>query len=212
MNNYEWHNEKIGQRVVNSLKKNNFDAIYFSGREEAVQYVMNYISSGISVGIGGSVTVKELDIVQKASEKGAVVLDHNIPELPAEEKLKIRRQQLLSDVFICSSNAITLDGALVNLDGVGNRVAAMTFGPGKVIVIAGINKVCRDVHAAHDRLKLIASPLNNKRLDKANPCVETGICMDCQTKDRICNVYSVMRKKPSITDMTVVIIGENLGY
>lgn len=207
-----WHNDTLGKKVVEALKKNSFDAVYFSNRQEAVDYVLKYVSPGAEVGLGGSMTIQELGLEEKMLAKGAHILNHNKSELSAEQKLEIRRRQLLSDVFLCSTNALTLDGVLVNIDGAGNRVAAMTFGPRKVIVVTGINKISEDVHAAFKRIKNNAAPKNNKRLNYPNPCVYTGTCMDCQGESRICRVYSILRRKPSASDITVVVIGENLGY
>ena len=207
-----WHSEAIGKRVVEALKKNNFDAVYFENKEEATKHVLGFIEKDMKIGIGGSVSLNSLSLPDKAKEKGANVLNHNLPSLTPEEKMDIRRQQLLSDLFLTSSNAITLDGYLVNVDGTGNRVAAMTFGPKKVVVVVGVNKIVKDVHSALQRLQLVASPKNNKRLQIPNPCTETGVCVNCQGKTRICTIYSIMKKKPSATDITVVLIGENLGY
>ena len=207
-----WYNEKIGNKVVEALKKNNFDAIYFADKEEAVEYALGFVKEGMQVAFGGSMTLKELGLPKRVEEKGAYTLNHNAPGLSAEEKTDIRRQQLLSDVFFSSTNALTLDGYLVNVDGVGNRVAAMSFGPKKVVVITGINKITRDIESALDRVKLIAAPKNTKRLEKPNPCGKTGICMDCQGETRICNIYTVMKKKPTASDITVIIVGEILGY
>ncbi|MBM7854558.1 hypothetical protein JOC37_000931 [Desulfohalotomaculum tongense] len=212
MNVQKWHHDTLGQRVVEALKKNEFDAVYFSNSEEAVQYVLSYISEGTTVGMGGSVTLNQLNIPEKARDKGARVLNHNLPDLSAEEKMEIRREQLTSDVFLCSTNALTLDGYLVNIDGVGNRVAAMTFGPRKVLIVAGVNKICTDVHSALQRIQLTAAPQNNKRLNLPNPCAAAGVCMDCKSKTRTCRAYSIMKRKPMLTDITVVVVGENLGY
>ncbi|MBO8137826.1 MAG: lactate utilization protein [Desulfotomaculum sp.] len=208
----QWHNDTLGKKVVEQLKKNEFDAVYFSDREEAVKHVLEYISQGNTVGIGGSMTLQQLRIPELAREKGAEVLDHNLPELSAEEKMEIRRRQLTSDVFLSSTNALTLDGCLVNIDGVGNRVAAMTFGPRKVVIVAGVNKICKDVHSALQRIQMTASPQNNKRLNLPNPCAAAGVCSDCRSKTRTCRAYSIMKRKPMTTDITVVVIGENLGY
>ncbi|MGI6065282.1 MAG: lactate utilization protein [Bacillota bacterium] len=208
----KWHQEIIGQRVVEALKNNEFDAFYVSTRQEAAECVLNFIKAGDSIGMGGSVTLEELDIPQKIAEKGAHILNHNQPGLSPEEKNNIRRRQLLSDVFLCSTNAITLDGCLVNVDGVGNRVAAMTFGPKKVVVVAGINKICEDVEAAFRRIALVAAPQNSKRLGLSNPCAVTGICADCRAKTRICSLFTVMKRKPMLSDITVVLVGEKLGY
>ncbi|MCR6545581.1 lactate utilization protein [Dehalobacterium formicoaceticum] len=208
----QWHRDTLGQQVTKALIKNEFDAVYVATRDEAVKEVLKYITPESTVGVGGSVTISDLEIPQKAAAMGAQVLNHNVPGLSDEEKMKIRRGQLLSDVFLCSSNAITLDGRLVNLDGAGNRVAAMTFGPKKIVIVAGINKICVNEKAAYERIEMIAAPMNNKRLNMANPCKEQGICSDCQTKSRACRIYSVLRKKPLLSDITVILVGEDLGY
>lgn len=212
MDVYKWHKDTLGKTVVRALKKNMFDAIYFSSREEAAVEVLKYIIPGIAIGIGGSVTVSELGIAEKAEAMGAKVLNHHRPGLSLEEMAEIRRQQLLSDVFFCSSNAITMDGYLVNVDRSGNRVAAMTFGPKKVVVVAGTNKICQDERAADERIRRIAAPANNKRLDLKNPCVATGFCCDCQGEDRLCRIYSVLKRRPMNHDITIIMIGEDLGY
>lgn len=212
MSIHEWHNETVGKRVVEALKKNNFDAVYCACREEAVQRVLEFISPGAKVGVGGSMTVQELGLLEKIAEKGATILNHNQPGLTPEQKLEIRRQQLVSDVFLTSTNALTMDGYLVNVDGSGNRVAAMTFGPKKIVIVAGINKIVPDINAAFNRIKTLASPKNNKRLNLPNPCTTTGVCMDCESKSRICNVYTVMKKKPLSSDITVIVVGDTLGY
>ena len=128
------------------------------------------------------------------------------------ERLRIRRAQLTCDVFMTGSNAVTMDGKLVNVDGTGNRVAAMIFGPEKVIVVAGINKIVRDLDAAEERIRSVAAPVNNSRIGLPNPCVKTGECMDCQGPTRICNVTTIIGKRPNTTEMHVVIVGEDMGF
>lgn len=207
-----WHAETLGQKVVKALQKNGFQAVYFADKEGAAQHVLGYISENMTVGIGGSITLNQLQLPQKAAEKGAIVLDHNVSSLTAEEKLEIRKKELLCDLFLTSSNSITLDGYLVNVDGTGNRVNAMTFGPNKVIIIAGINKISKDLNSALERVEMIAAPQNNKRLNLPNPCTVSGTCMDCKGETRICNIYSIIKRKPTLTDVEVVIVGENLGF
>jgi hypothetical protein len=114
-------------------------------------------------------------------------------------------------VFLASSNAVTEDGKLYNIDGTGNRVAAMTFGPKKVILVCGINKIVKDIDDAHRRAKERAAPMNARRLNTKTPCAETGECADCSSPQRICNVYTALVKKPSRTDITVLLVGEPLG-
>ncbi|WP_378956824.1 lactate utilization protein [Pelosinus sp. sgz500959] len=207
-----WHTEAIGKQVVNSLIKNEFDARYYSTTAEAASFIMEHVKPGIKVGFGGSMTINGMGIQDKVQLAGATVLDHGIPDITIEERIAIAKEEMLSDLYLCSSNAITLDGLLVNIDGMGNRVSAMTFGPKKVIVVVSVDKVCKDEEAAFERLEGIAAPMNNKRLSTPNPCTQTGICMNCKAKTRICRVYSVLRKKPWVTDMTVVIVGESAGY
>ncbi|MDP2857200.1 MAG: lactate utilization protein [Bacillota bacterium] len=212
MDVYQWHNEITGKRVVEALKKNHFDAIYCPDGETAVTEVMKFITPGAKVGFGGSVTTRDLKLPEKVLKAGAIVLDHQSAELDADQKAQVRLQQLTCDVFISGTNALTIDGELVNVDGTGNRVAAMIYGPKKVVIVVGINKVVADLDAAFDRIEQVASPMNNKRLARPNPCVKSGTCMDCEGGTRICNVYSILRKKPSSTDTTVIVVGEALGY
>jgi hypothetical protein len=140
-----------------------------------------------------------------------VIYDHNSTSDPAE-KDEICRQEMVSDVFLTGSNAITRDGKLYNVDGKGNRVAAMIFGPKQVIVVAGINKVVADLAAAEERVKQIAAPINCLRIGAPNPCVKTGYCMDCDSQRRICNAAVTLHKQPSASKITVLLIGEMLGF
>ena len=207
-----WHNEIIGSRVVEALKKNGFSAVYFQRGGEATEFIMDNVHKGDRVGFGGSMTVKKLGIQEKVMSKGGFVLDHGDSTLSPEDKMETMRGELLSDVFLCSSNAVTLEGELVNIDGAGNRVAAMSFGPKKVIIVVGVNKICKNEASAFERIEQIAAPKNCKRLNMPNPCTKTGVCNDCKTDTRICRIYSVIKRKPMRTDITVVVIGENFGY
>jgi hypothetical protein len=208
----KWHADALGEAAVAALKKNDFDAVYFADRDEAVKFVMGFVKSGASVGFGGSMTVAALGIKDKAIAAGAVPLDHGDPALSPEQKADVRRRQQTCDLFLCSSNAVTLDGMLVNVDGNGNRTNAMSFGPKKVVVVAGVNKIVADEAAGLQRIREYAAPMNNKRLGIQNPCVVKGVCCDCTGKTRICRIYSTLRRKPSPTDLTVVIVGEVLGF
>jgi hypothetical protein len=208
----DWHNETIGKKVVDALQKNEFDAVYFATAEEAATFIMDHVKPETKVGFGGSMTINSMGIQDRVKAVGGKVLDHGTPGLAIEEIIAIAKEEMLSDLYLCSSNAITLDGMLVNIDGMGNRVGAMSFGPKKVIIVVSIDKICKDEKAAFERLEGIAAPMNNKRLGTPNPCTRTGTCVNCQTKTRICKVYSVMKKKPMMTDITVVVIGESAGF
>lgn len=208
-----WYNEKLAKKVVENLKKNNFIAHYFDDLSEAIKYLEGCIKAYEVIAIGGSVTVaNDLKLHILAENLGKKILNHNAPNLTIEEKLNIRKKQLTADLFITSTNAITLDGKLVNVDGTGNRVAAMIFGPKKVIIVCGINKIVEDVSEAMKRIKFISAPMNAKRVNVKTPCVETGFCMDCNSRERICNVTTIIEKKPTLSDVEVVIIGKSLGF
>ncbi len=209
---FEWHHETIGKKAVEALKKNHFKACYCRDGKEALEKILELVPQEAVIGVGGSWTVTEMGVVKELEAMGHKILNHGKPGLCPEEKLEIRRGQLTSDVFITGSNAITMDGQLVNVDGFGNRVAAMIFGPGKVIVVAGINKLVSDVEEGLKRIRQVAAPINNKRLNTGNPCTVTGECMDCQGPGRICNATVILNKKPSLTDMHVFIVGEELGF
>ncbi|MBK5240125.1 lactate utilization protein [Clostridium sp.] len=209
---HDWHNETRGSRVVEELLKNGFKAIYIQNGEQTSEFIMNNIVKGDKVGFGGSMTIKKLGIQEKVKSMGGIVLDHGDPNLSPDEKMETMRGELVCDVFLCSSNAVTLEGELVNIDGVGNRIAAMSFGPKKVIIVVGVNKICKNEAAAFQRLEQIAAPKNNKRLNTPNPCTKTGVCSDCKSDSRICRVYSVIKRKPMTTDITVVVVGEDFGF
>ena len=208
----QWHNDTFGEKVVKALEKNNFQAHYAVNRTAAVEKALSLIPADATIGVGGSWTLKELGIPEQLAKKGHTVYDHNIPGLTMEDSLALRRKELLCDVFLSSANAVTLDGQLVNTDGSGNRVAAMSFGPKKVIVIVGVNKIVSDLDAAMERIETVAAPINNKRLDRPNPCTITGMCMDCQGSTRICNITSILHKRPPAIDFHVIVVGEELGF
>lgn len=206
-----WHKEELVKRVLKNLKQNFFDACYFNSSKEVVNHVLRNIYPGINIAFGGSMTVKEIELKNALIEAGANIIDHNKPGLSENEKLSVMRSQLTSDLFICSSNAVTQEGHLINVDGNGNRVAAMIFGPKKVIVIAGINKIVNNEQDAFKRLELIAGPMNMKRLERNTPCGADGICHDCSSPQRGCRAYSVIKKRPALTPFEVIIVGENIG-
>jgi L-lactate utilization protein LutB len=207
-----WHNETLGKKVVEALKKNGFEAEYCATSAEATEKILALVPEGASVGFGGSWTIMSMGIKDKLAEGGHELFDHNAPGLSNEERQEMRKKQLSCDVFLSGTNALTLDGRLVNTDGNGNRVAAMIFGPGKVIVATGANKIVRDLDAAEERRQMVSAPINNKRIGLPNPCVQTGMCMDCQTETRICNVTTVISKRPKFTPFHVFVIGEDLGF
>lgn len=208
----EHANETLGLKTVEALKRNRFHAEYYKTAQQALEQALSMIPTDATVGIGGSWTLIQLNVVELLEARGNTVFCHHKPGLTPEEILDIRRKQLTCDVFLTSTNAITEDGRLVNMDATGNRVAAMMFGPKKVIVIAGENKIAENFEAAMQRIRKTAAPQNNKRLNRPNPCVNAGECMDCQGPTRLCNITTILHKKPPVSDIHVFVVGESLGY
>jgi L-lactate utilization protein LutB len=208
----QWHLEKRITRTLNSLKKNGFNTLYASNRKEATKKILTLIPPNSLVGVGGSVTVRELGLIEALQRRGNRLAQHWQKGLSFDEIIAIERQQLTSEVFLTSSNAITESGQLVNVDGGGNRVAAMIFGPTKVIVIVGVNKIVKDIDAGLERIKRVAAPLNAKRLNLPTPCTVTGVCSDCDISERICNITTIIHRKSEETDITIVLVGETLGF
>jgi L-lactate utilization protein LutB len=210
-----WHLQKKIERMLAALRKNGFDAIYISTRKEAAAKVLELIPPNALVGVGGSVTVRELGLLEILKSRGNMIADHweaRHKELTPEQVMKVRKLLLNSDVLLTSTNAVTETGNLVNIDHAGQRVAAMIFGPEKVVIVAGVNKIVRDVDEALERIKNVAAPMNAKRLNMNVPCTVSGFCSDCDSHDRICNVTTIIERKPVHTDVTVILIGETLGY
>lgn len=204
--------QQLGKKAVEALQKNRFTAAYYQTAQDALAELLAAIPADATVGIGGSWTLMQLEVVEKLEERGNTVYCHHKPGLTPEQILEIRRKQLTCDVFLTSTNAITEDGRLVNTDATGNRVAAMMFGPKKVIILAGVNKIVGNLDEAQERIRATAAPLNNKRLKRPNPCVNTGHCMDCQGPTRLCNITTVIHKRPPASDIHVWVIGDELGY
>ncbi len=204
--------EALGLKTVEALQKNRFNASFYKTAQEALEKLFSMVTPEDSVGIAGSWTLQQLGVVETLEERGNTVFCHHKPGLSPEEVLETRRKQLTCDVFLTGTNAITIDGRLVNTDATGNRVAAMIFGPKKVIVIAGINKIVQSLEEAEERIRTTAAPLNNKRLNRSNPCVQTGKCMDCQGPTRLCNVTTVLHKRPPASDIHILLVEEELGF
>src|SRR5512145_35045 len=165
------HYESLSERAVRALARNGFDAHFVASAAEAAERVLAFAQPGKSVGFGGSMTVAALGVKEELARRGALLLDHNAPGLSPAEKREVQRRQLTCDLFLSSSNAVTLEGELVNVDGNGNRVAALSFGPAKTVVVVGANKIVRDEAAAWERLETHAAPMNASRLGKQTPCV-----------------------------------------
>lgn len=206
-------NEKVAKQVIGHLEKRRMEGSYSPTGTQAVEEIVAMIPEGASVYRCGSMTTNNLGLWEKISGRAGVkIIDPYKAGLSPEEGMEMRRQGLLADVMIASSNAITLDGRLVNLDGSGNRVAAMNFGPKKVILVVGMNKVAPDLESAMARVKHYAAPANVIRLGLRNPCAESGTCGNCSSPQRICNLWSIIEGQMIKGRIHVKLVGENLGY
>jgi len=204
-----WQLELRAKKCVEALKKNGFDSEYLPGPDQVRERVLRECAKAGSIGFGGSMTVAELGIHDALRESGKKLFDHG--RVPQGEKAAARLAQLTCDLFLTSTNAVTLTGVLVNLDMNGNRTNAMTFGPKKILVVAGAQKVVADVESAIRRIKTYVAPRNTKRLHLKTPCAVTGFCEDCDSPQRICRVYSMIERKPPHSDITVLLCGEPMG-
>lgn len=207
-----WH-EKLAEKIIVWLEKRRMQGSYAASASQAREEVLDMIPDGANVFRCGSMTAVEMGLWDALKKRSAVeVIDPYDPGLSRQEGLSLRRKGLTADVMIASSNAITLDGRLVNLDGMGNRVAAMSFGPAKVILVVGMNKVVADVETAMKRVKHIAAPPNAIRVNMDTPCVKNGLCSDCRSPQRICNMWSIIEGHMVKDRIHVKLVGEDMGY
>ena len=209
--NLNWHGEKMIEAAAEALKKNNFTVHLAAGSAEAVEKLLSLIEIKDRVACGGSPTIKQIGIREALKKRGQITAGSRPFKTPAES-LESRRNSLLADVFMASPNAVTLDGKLMFLESIGNRTGGMAFGPGRVIAVLGFNKIVSSVESGWERIRFHSAPVNAKRLNLSTPCAKTGICADCSSEQRICNIEMVLRKKPKHTKYDIILINEDLGY
>jgi hypothetical protein len=207
----QWFQEKQVERVINALKKNNFEAMFLPDSKSACAEVLKQIPDGASVGVGGSVTLTQIGLLDDLGKRNIQLIWPVRQGKTPGEVFDLIRKSFSVDVFLSGTNAVTEDGKLFNVDATGNRVGAMFIGPKKTIIITGVNKIVKDLEAAEKRVKEWVAPQNAIRLGRKTPCVETGVCADCKSPDRICNIYVTLAKKPVRTEVLVILVGEQLG-
>ena len=178
--------EKRAQILVNNLRGRHFDAWYCENREEALEKALALIPEGASVGWGGAMSAQQIGLMERLNAGNYRAIDRD-KTTSVEERQAAMKQCLMADVFITGANAISLDGQMVNVDGIGNRVAAIVYGPESVIVIAGVNKIVDTLEDAVRRARTVAAPMNKQRFDSKTPCEVTGVCGDCKSEGCICN-------------------------
>lgn len=202
--------DTLGPTIVTALKKRHFDAYYCQTRAEGVQKVLELVPETDVVGWGGSATMEELGILDIMRKRNSVI-DRDAANSP-EERMELMRKALHSDTFLMSSNAISADGQLYNIDGNGNRLAALVFGPNSVVVVAGMNKVTKTIEDAASRARNLASPANAQRFDVSTPCCATGNCGDCLSTSSICASLVQTRICRPAGRIKVVLVGDSLGF
>ncbi|MGQ9856462.1 MAG: lactate utilization protein [Fervidobacterium sp.] len=184
---YNWRYESLAEQLSKEMKKRYFEVFVVHSKEELLETVKSIIPEGVSVSNGGSLTLTETGILDLLRSGNYVYYDRASAQTSQERK-EIELKSFTVDYYLSSANAITSDGKLVFLDGNGNRVAAILYGPKNVVIIASVNKVVDDVENARRRLQFI-SPMNSKRLNLETPCTKIGYCVDCNNNQRICNYF-----------------------
>ena len=207
----EQRNERLAQAIIKNLKRRHIEGFYCATAQEAVKKVSDLIEDGSSVTWGGTMTVRNIGLPDYLRSRGTLkVLDRDLVNTP-QEKQDMYIKAFSADVYLSSANAISEDGVIVNIDGTGNRVAAITWGPKKVIFVIGLNKVAQNVEAALARARSTASPINASRFDIKTPCQTDGVCHNCNSPQSICNYVHFLRNSPNGRHL-VVLVGESLGY
>jgi hypothetical protein len=208
----KWKNLCKAKEIVEILNKKHFKASYVETLDEAKEKLIGMIEKGASVAIGGSTTLSDMGMVEVLRNGNYQFFDR-YQKLPFDPDIvEIHRQSLTADYLITGTNAITKHGELVNTDCTGNRVAPMIFGPQNVIIVAGINKIVDSLDDAFKRIREIA-PMNSKRIKHETPCVETGFCVDCDCKKRICNFTTIIHNGIKFEGrIKIIIVAEELGY
>lgn len=201
-------NDLLAQKVIKGLQSRNMTGYYVQTKEEALKLALSMIPEGSTVTMGGGMSVHEIGLVDALKNGNYNYIDREA----AEDRRAAMLQAYDADFFLASSNAITDDGVLVNIDGNANRVSAIAYGPKKVLMIVGMNKVCSDVDSAMKRARNVAAPINNQRFNGNNPCTKTGACANCKSPDTICCQFLVTRYSRHQDRIHVILVNEALGF
>lgn len=199
--------QNTAQTIIKNLNKRNMQGYYCAAKEEALQKALQLMPAKSSIGWGGSMTLDEIGLLDAIKQGDYNAIDRTQGD-PKEQASKI----FLADYFLMSTNAITLDGELIYIDGRANRICYLCYGPEHVLIIAGMNKVVPDIESGIKRVRNMATPPNTTRLHKDTPCAKVGRCMDCLAPDCICNQVLVTRRSGQADRISVILVGEELGY
>ena len=203
--------QNLANTIINNMAKKNMEGYYCATSAEAVDKALSLMPEGASVTWGGSMTLTECGLMDALKTANYELIDRDTAKTPEDSRLMYAKQ-VMADYYLMSSNAITIDGELVNIDGRANRVSCLCWGPQNVIIIAGMNKVCSDVESAVQRVRNFAAPPNCVRLNRNTPCTQTGKCGDCYSPDCICSQVLITRRSSTPNRIKVILVGEELGY
>ena len=207
----EKYYEKRGQILVKNLQNRHFEAYYCATKEEALAKALELIPEGATIGWGGCMTAGQMGLMDALHQGNYKLLDRDQCKT-MEEREAMQRQAFSADFFLSGANGLSLDGEMVNIDGMGNRVAAIIYGPKSVLVIAGMNKVCDTLEDAITRARTVAAPMNQQRFTSPNPCGVTGTCADCKSETCICNHIVITRHCRPVGRIKFILVGEDLGF
>jgi len=210
--NLAWYIEKKIERTIEGLRKCNMEGYFVNDEVELIELLKELIPENSVVGVGDSMTLFETGVIDFLRKGNYIFLDKYREGITSEEKREIYIKNFSVDTFICSTNALTESGELYNIDGNGSRVAPMLYGPKQVILVAGINKIVRDIEEAEKRVRQYAAPIDAKRLGKDTPCTALGYCIDCKSPNRICNDFVIIRGQFVKGRIKVIIVNKQLGY
>ena len=210
--NIKWVNEKKIEKTNNNLKKNNINGYYVKDNDELINLIKDIAKEGEVVSVGGSMSLFESKVIELLRSGRYEFLDRYKKDLTQEDIKEIYRKSFFADTYFASANAITEDGKIFNVDGNGNRVAAILYGPDKVVLIVGVNKIVKNIEQAVARNRAISGPTNAKRLNLSTPCVKTGQCLECKSEERICCEYTVIKRQRNPKRMHVIFINDTLGF
>ena len=206
----ELYYEKRGNILVKNLQSRHFEAYYCPNKEDALKKALELIPEGASVGWGGAMSAQQIGLMDALNAGNYNAIDRDKCNTP-EEKEQAAKDSMFADFFLTGANGLSLDGEMVNIDGTGNRVAAIIYGPKAVLVIAGMNKVVDTLEDAVTRARTVAAPMNQQRFGLKNPCTVTGTCADCKSESCICNQIVITRHCRPVGRIKFIIVGEDLG-
>lgn len=211
-NNVLWYLEKQVEKTISNLQKRNIEGFFIKDENELKELLIQLIAENSVVGVGDSMTLFQTGVIDFLRSRDYNFLDKYKEGITSEDKKKIYIENFSADTFMCSTNALTEEGELYNIDGNGSRVAPMLYGPKQVIIVTGINKIVKNIEEAEKRARSFVAPIDAKRLGKNTPCTKLGYCIDCKSPERICNDFTIIRGQFIKGRIKVIILGKPLGY